>query len=76
MIGAYNALAATFYFLGDFESARVYAMHGVRIWRSRGVQSYAEDLYTPVVGCLIYGAICESYRGEIACCHAMMDEGI
>ena len=39
MIGAYRALAVTLYFLGDFESARQYAMRGVQIWRSGGVQS-------------------------------------
>ena len=39
MIGAYRALAGTLYFLGDFESARQYAMRGVQIWRSGGVQS-------------------------------------
>ena len=56
MIGAYSALACTLYYLGDFESARQYAMRGVQIWRSGGVQSYAEDFHTPVVGCLCYGA--------------------
>ena len=30
MIGAYRALAVTLYFLGDFETARKYAMRGVR----------------------------------------------
>ena len=44
MIGAYTALACTLYYLGDFESARQYAMRGVQIWRSGGVQSYAEDV--------------------------------
>ena len=39
MIGAYDALAATLYFLGDFEAARQYAMRGFQIWRSGGVQS-------------------------------------
>ena len=34
MIGAYGALAVTLYFLGDFETARQYAMRGVQIWRS------------------------------------------
>ena len=55
MIGAYHALSCTLYYLGDFESARQYARHGLQIWRSGSVQSYAEDLYTPVVGCLCYG---------------------
>ena len=44
MIGAYRALAATLYYLGDFEAARQYAMRGVQIWRSGGVQSQVEDV--------------------------------
>src|SRR5271169_3747872 len=39
MIGAHRSLAATLYWLGDFETARQYAMHGVQIWRSGSVQS-------------------------------------
>jgi hypothetical protein len=35
-IGACAALAANLFFLGDFESARRYARHGVQIWRSGG----------------------------------------
>jgi hypothetical protein len=35
-VGAYRTLAPTAYFLGDFETAREYAMRGVEIWRSRG----------------------------------------
>src|SRR6266436_4978992 len=31
MVGAYRALAATLFWLGDFESAREYAMRGVEI---------------------------------------------
>jgi adenylate cyclase len=76
MISACNGLACTLLFLGDFESGRQYAIRGVQIWRSGNVQSYVEDFHTPVVGCLIYGAVCEWLLGEIACCHAMMDEGI
>jgi hypothetical protein len=40
MIGACRALACTFYFLGEFETARRYAMRGVQIWRSGSVHSY------------------------------------
>ena len=47
MIGACRALAATLYFLGDFESARQYAMRGVQIWRSGGVQSQVEESSRP-----------------------------
>jgi predicted ATPase len=76
MIGAYNVLSCTLHFLGDNESARQYAMRGVQIWRSGGVQSYAEDLYAPAVGCLCYGAISQWYLGEIASAQANMAEAI
>jgi hypothetical protein len=33
---AHLALAATLYFLGDFEISRQYAMRGIQIWRSGG----------------------------------------
>src|SRR5271165_3735164 len=59
MIGAYRALASTLYFLGNFEASRQYAMHAVQVWRSGSVQSYAEEYYTPVVGCLVYAAVSE-----------------
>ena len=48
MIGAYRALAVTLYFLGDFETARQYAMRGVQIWRSGGVQSPAKRSTRPL----------------------------
>jgi adenylate cyclase len=76
MLGAYHALASTLLFLGDYEASRRYAMHAVQIWRSGSVQSYAEEYITPVVGCLVYWAVCEWHFGEIASCHALRDEGI
>jgi tetratricopeptide (TPR) repeat protein len=76
MLGADSAFACTFYFLGKFETARQYARHGVQLWRSGGVQPSAEEYLTPVVSCLILGAMSEWELGEIATCHAMMDEGI
>jgi predicted ATPase len=76
MIGACRALACTLYYLGDFETARRYAMRGVQMWRSRNVHSYPEEYFTPVVSCLVWGAMTEWEFGEIASCHAMMDEGI
>ena len=36
MIGACQALVSTLYYLGEFETARQYAMRGVQIWRSGG----------------------------------------
>ena len=62
--------------LGDFEAARRYAMRGVQIWRSGSVHSYSEEHFTPVVSCLVWGAMCDWELGEIASCHAMMREGI
>jgi len=76
MIGAYNALAATLYYLGDFESARQHAKHGLQIWDSGSVQSSAEDLYTPAVGCLGYGALAAWHLGEIASSRVNLDEAI
>jgi Protein kinase domain/MalT-like TPR region/NACHT domain len=76
MIWAYNVLACTLFFAGDFESARHYAMRGVQIWRSGGVQSHPEDVDTPVVGCLCYKAFSEWHLGEIASCKAKLDGAI
>ena len=76
MIGAYRALAVTLYFLGDFESARQYAMRGVQIWRSGGVQSPVEEVDAPAVVCLCYEALSEWHFGEIASCQATMAEAI
>ena len=76
MIGAYRALAATLYFLGDFESARQYAMCGLQIWRSEGVQSYGEEYNSPVVSCLYFEGLSEWHLGETASCHATMADAI
>ena len=77
MLAAYQVFAAIFYFLGEFDSSRKYARHGVQIWRSGSVQSpVAEEIQAPVVNCLIYEARCDWHFGEIASCHALMDEAI
>jgi serine/threonine protein kinase len=75
-IGAYRALSCTLWLLGDFESGHRYAMRAVEIWGSGGVQSYAEEHYTPIVNCMMFAAMCEWHFGQIASCHAMMDEAI
>src|SRR5260221_7520340 len=75
-IGACAALAGNLFFLGDFESARRYARHGVQIWRSGGVEFPPEDLDMPVVGCLCHGALSEWHLGEIASYKANMEEAI
>jgi tetratricopeptide (TPR) repeat protein len=75
-IGACAPLAANLFFLGDFESARQYAGHGVQIWRSGSVKFPPEDLDTPVVGCLCHAALSEWHLGEIASYKANMEEAI
>ena len=71
-VGAYRALAPTAYFLGDFETARKYAMCGIEIWRSGGVKSLVEEVFAPVIVCLIFEALSDWHLGEIASCEATM----
>jgi hypothetical protein len=75
-IGAYRALAATTYFLGDFEKARDYAMRGVEVWRSRAGQSLVEEVAAPVIICLIFEAWSEWHLGETTSCQATIGEAI
>jgi hypothetical protein len=75
-LGAYSALSGALFFLGDFESGRQYAMRGVQIWRLGDARSYVEEYHAPVVACLVYAALCEWHFGEIASCHALMDEAV
>jgi hypothetical protein len=75
-IGACHALSRTLLLLGDFESARQYAMRGVEIWRSRNVHFYWEEHFTKVVACLCHKAFCEWHLGEIESSRANLDEGI
>ena len=76
MIRAYRALAVTLYFLGEFKGSRQYAMRGVQIWRSGGVQPPVEEISTPEVICLTYAAISAWHFGEITFCRATLAESI
>jgi predicted ATPase len=76
MMGACRPLAVTFYYLGDFQSARQYAVRGAKIWRSSGVQSPVEEVDVPAVGCLCVEALSEWHLGDIASCQASMAEAI
>jgi serine/threonine protein kinase/tetratricopeptide (TPR) repeat protein len=76
MLGAYRALACTLYFLGDFETSRQYALHGLEIWRSGGVQRQVEEVSAPAVNCLCFKALSEWHFGEIPICQASMAEAI
>jgi hypothetical protein len=70
MIGAYSALAGTFYSLGEFELARQNAMCGLQIWRSGVVQSPVEEVYAPPVICMLLEALSDWHLGEISLCEA------
>jgi serine/threonine protein kinase/tetratricopeptide (TPR) repeat protein len=74
MMGAYRALAGTLFYLGNFESARQYALCAVQLWRSGGVQSVVEDLDAPAVVCLCYEALSKWHLGETASCYATIAE--
>jgi tetratricopeptide (TPR) repeat protein len=76
LIKAYLALAATLYFLGDFETARQNAKRGLKMWRSGSVQFQVEEVDAPPVGCLCHEALIEWHFGEIASCQGTMAEAI
>jgi serine/threonine protein kinase/tetratricopeptide (TPR) repeat protein len=76
MIGACSSLAATLYFLGDFENARRHATRGLEIWHSGTGQSQVEEAYAPAVVCLCYEALCQWHLGEVAFCYQTMEEAI
>jgi tetratricopeptide (TPR) repeat protein len=76
LIKACMALAATLYYLGDFESSRRYAVEGLEIWRSGHVRSGVEEVDAPEIACLCHKALCEWHFGEITSCHATIAEAI
>ena len=75
-IGAYRALACTQYFLGNFETAREYAMRGIEVWRSGGVQFPVEEVMSPAVICMCFEALSQWHFGEIASSRAALAGGI
>jgi len=76
MIGACQALACTLCFLGDFETARRYAIRGVQMWRSGGLQPPVEEVSAPAVMCLCWEALSNSLLGEVTSSLPTMAEAI
>jgi len=76
LVGAYRALAGTWYFRGTFEAARRYAQRGVQLWHAESVQPQVEEVLAPAVACLFYDALSGWHLGEIASSHASMAEAI
>ena len=68
LIGAYNALAGTLYFMGDFESAHEYAIRGAQIWRSESAHKSqpTQEVGASAVSVLCYEAQARWHLGEIA----------
>jgi predicted ATPase len=66
LIGAYNALAGTLYFMGDFEATLRYAILGVKTWRSESVRSQVQEVGASAVSVLCYEAQAKWHLGEIA----------
>jgi predicted ATPase len=76
IMGACRHFTAAFYYSGEFESARQYAMRGLQIWRSGSVQSPVQELIAPAVECLAYKALSEWHFGEVASSQITMAEAI
>ena len=76
MIGAYRAVAAALYFLGDFEAARHNARCGLQIWHSGSAQSPVEEVYAPPVICLMVEALSDWHLGETGSCQATIGRAI
>jgi tetratricopeptide (TPR) repeat protein len=76
LIKAYMALAATLYYLGDFESAHDYATKGVEIWRSGHGKSQLEEIDAPEIASLCHKALCEWHFGDLASSRATIAEAI
>ena len=75
-IRAYNALAVSLYYSGDFESAQQYAKRGAQIWRMGGVQTSLEEVHTPALACMYIVALSEWHFGEVASSQAAITEAI
>jgi predicted ATPase len=76
LLGGCYSLTVSFYYSGDFETARQYALIGVQTWRSENVQSPVQELIAPAVACLVWIALSEWHAGEIAACQTTMAEAI
>jgi tetratricopeptide (TPR) repeat protein len=76
LIGAYNALAGTLYFMGDFEAAVRYAQRGVQIWRSESVQSQVQEVGASAVSVLCYEGQAKWHLGEIAASQNILAEAV
>ena len=75
-IGACRALTSTLYHLGDFDIAQQYAMLGVEVWRSGGIQRQIDEVTAPAVACLFFEALSEWHFAEISSAKTTMAKAI
>jgi hypothetical protein len=75
-IGACRALTSTLYHLGDFDIAQQYAMLGVEVWRSGGIQREIDEVTAPAVACLFFEALSEWHFAEISSAKTTMAKAI
>jgi hypothetical protein len=76
LMGAHRALAGTFFFYGDFESAQHNAIRSLQIWRSGGGHLLFEEVVPSPVASHAYLALSEWHLGEISSCRANMAKAI
>jgi hypothetical protein len=69
-------MAATLYYLGDFEKARQHAMDGVHMLHSGCVEPQTEELDEPAIACLCHEALCAWHFGESPSCHSSIAEAV
>lgn len=73
---AHMALAATLYYLGEFEAAHDYAAKGVAVWRCGEGKSQFEEIDAPEIAMLCHRALCEWHFGKTLASRATMAEAI
>ena len=76
LIKAHMALAATHYYLGNFEKARQSATSGIQILHAGSVETQLEELDEPAIACLCHESLCAWHFGEISSCHAPIAEAM
>jgi len=76
LIGAYNALACTFLFLGDFAASGQCAASGIQLWRSQRIQSPVQEAGASAVSVLCYEAQSKWHLGDIASSQTTVAEAI
>ena len=69
-------MVATYYWSGDFETARQYNTRALQIWRSGGVRSAFQEVDAQPVACLSQEALLQWQFGEIPSCYATIAEAI